>query len=195
MSDIRRVVDELDMMEEYMVRMGELCYKGDQEVYREHARIIADAREVIDQMRRDMDAVERVRDGRAIKIFHRGVVMINFNWWKHQLETEGKWRAWPDVEDIERAAAEEKDLTAAAATSPPEGETRGEAAGWISVEDRLPEPNNSVLLAVYDREHEFTYRIVAWLNTSGDWDSNDDEFNQGDDDVLYWMPLPEPPEG
>lgn len=66
--------------------------------------------------------------------------------------------------------------------------------GWISVKERLPEPNVSVLLAVYDRDHGYTYRTVAWLNTSGDWDSNDDGFNQGDEDVLYWMPLPEPPE-
>lgn len=68
-----------------------------------------------------------------------------------------------------------------------------EMPGWISVKERMPEPNDSVLLAVYDRDHRYTYRTVAWLNTSGDWDSNDDGFNQGDEDVLYWMPLPEPP--
>ena len=115
MSDIGRVIDELDMMEDFMTRMGEICYKGDREVYREHARIIADAREVIDQLRRDVDALERVRDGRAVKIFHRGVVMINFDWWKRLLE------------------AEEKNISAAVAASPLSGETRGEAA------DRLPE--------------------------------------------------------
>ena len=71
---------------------------------------------------------------------------------------------------------------------------REPARGWISVKERMPEPNVSVLLAVYDRDHGYTYRTVAWLNTSGDWDSNDDGFNQGDEDVLYWMPLPKPPE-
>ena len=69
-----------------------------------------------------------------------------------------------------------------------------EMPGWISVKERMPEPNVSVLLAVYDRDHGFTYRTIAWLNTSGDWDSNDDGFNQGDEDVLYWCVLPEPPE-
>ena len=91
--------------------------------------------------------------------------------------------AYEEVQDAIQEAAKEDFIALAKSDN-----------GWISVKDRLPKPNVSVLLAVYDREHEFTYRTVAWLNTSGDWDSNDDGFNQGDEDVLYWMPLPEPPE-
>ena len=211
MSDIRRVVDELDMMEEYMVRMGELCYKGDQEVYREHARIIADAREVLDQLRRDVDALERVRDGRAVKIFHRGVVMINFDWWRRLLEAEGKWRCVPEIEDLEKADAEA--LSVAAATSPPEGETRGEAAGWIRVEDRLPEGRGEIYaegledsakvlaacitqdgrrkcgLATYVRDHELP-EDSGWCGIINETEEIDDRHAK----VTHWMPLPELPE-
>lgn len=65
--------------------------------------------------------------------------------------------------------------------------------GWISVEDSLPDVNRSVIVVV--QGEDYTYRTVAWLQTSGDWDSNDDGFNQGDECVAYWMPLPEPPKG
>jgi hypothetical protein len=206
MSDIGRVVDELDMMEDFMTRMGEICYKGDREVYREHARIIADAREVIDQLRRDVDALERVRDGRAVKIFHRGVVMINFDWWRRLLEAEGKWRCVPEIEDLEKADAEA--LSVAAATSPPEGETRGEAAGWISIEDRLPDAAGyeCLVCAVNENTHQtHVFTAFTGYGEPGWWTSNVDYMSRAKSPsdnrlhsalrVTHWMPLPEPPEG
>lgn len=65
--------------------------------------------------------------------------------------------------------------------------------GWISVKDRLPEENHSVIIAVYDTFACYYFIVIAWLTESGDWDSNDETFNQGDEEVRYWMPLPEPP--
>lgn len=66
--------------------------------------------------------------------------------------------------------------------------------GWVSVKDRMPEPNKDVLLAVYCEETDSYYQVIAWQTTSGDWDSNDEVFCQYDDEVTHWMPLPEPPE-
>lgn len=63
---------------------------------------------------------------------------------------------------------------------------------WISVEDRLPEPNKEVKFSLYLAIHE-------------DWDSNcrilmfDNEnlvFTRDGDDtqkITHWMPLPTPP--
>lgn len=66
--------------------------------------------------------------------------------------------------------------------------------GWISVKDRLPESNEAVLIAVYDNGGKYEYQAIAVRYPCGDWDSTDEYFNQGDGEVKYWMPLPEPPE-
>lgn len=66
--------------------------------------------------------------------------------------------------------------------------------GWISVKDRLPKPNEAVIVCLYDKEIEFGYRTIAWLNTCGAvWDSNDEGINL-EYKVTHWMPLPTPPE-
>lgn len=70
---------------------------------------------------------------------------------------------------------------------------------WISVKDRLPEIGKSVLVIVSinakvnlplctDLALEMR---IGWLDDNGKWGL---QFNSADrDEILYWMPLPEPP--
>lgn len=66
--------------------------------------------------------------------------------------------------------------------------------GWVSVKDRMPESNVCALVAVFDKNNECECITIAVRYPCGEWDSNDDYFNQCDGEVRYWMPLPEPPE-
>jgi Protein of unknown function (DUF551) len=63
------------------------------------------------------------------------------------------------------------------------------APAWISVEDRLPELGESVL--IWDGQ----CRRVGFYLKTGEyyyyWESTDDEYPL---DITHWMPLPEPPE-
>lgn len=57
---------------------------------------------------------------------------------------------------------------------------------WISVEERLPETETSVLVCT-----ERGYIFLSWAsNEDVFWFYNEDE----DDRVTHWQPLPEPPE-
>jgi len=104
-------------------------------------------------------------------------------------------------------------LSVAAATSPPEGETRREAAGWISVDDRLPEGRGEIYaegledsakvlaacitqdgrrkcgLATYVRDHELP-EDSGWCGIINETEEIDDRHAK----VTHWMPLPELPE-
>jgi len=59
---------------------------------------------------------------------------------------------------------------------------------WISVSERLPEPNEPVLICT-----EVLGRHVASVDEEGEWFCD-----YGGEwlfpNVTYWMPLPEPPE-
>lgn len=63
-----------------------------------------------------------------------------------------------------------------------------ENPGWVSVEERLPEMHDEVLvyLSGYDEV------LIAWLYLDGRWRSCTDEklLNK----ITHWMPLPEPPQ-
>lgn len=72
------------------------------------------------------------------------------------------------------------------------------ATEWISVEERLPEPNEECLVServgdrvVIDLGELVQYcdgRIFGWMTTN-DW-------NEGEGcKITHWMPLPEPPKG
>ena len=64
-----------------------------------------------------------------------------------------------------------------------------ESSDWISVEERLPEPNTLVLV-VFKRHDEIRRRGFGTLQTHGVWYVS----NEGMPPVTHWMPVPEPPE-
>lgn len=55
---------------------------------------------------------------------------------------------------------------------------------WISVKDRLPDPNNFVLTI-----DKLGFFYMDCVNKNGKWDEQDSSFNP----VTHWMPLTEPP--
>lgn len=69
---------------------------------------------------------------------------------------------------------------------------------WISIEDRLPEADQNVLLYVdYSVYETITMFVGHLLERDGhhhwapyDWNGLGFNF----DDITHWMPLPEPPE-
>lgn len=61
--------------------------------------------------------------------------------------------------------------------------------GWISVKDRLPDKGHDVLAFLDDGEET---RIAACNYWDGVW--FDAVMNTIAKNVVYWMPLPEPPE-
>jgi hypothetical protein len=68
------------------------------------------------------------------------------------------------------------------------------AEQWISVSERLPEPNpttssNSVMVETYNKSiqrSEYAYRFQRYWYTSKCWGE--------DDGATHWRPLPAPPE-
>lgn len=62
---------------------------------------------------------------------------------------------------------------------------------WISVEDRLPEPSESIsyLVWVDGRPDYVGYWQLSYFNYE---DGDEPEWDYLD--VTHWMPLPEPPE-
>ena len=68
---------------------------------------------------------------------------------------------------------------------------------WISVEERLPEVNTGVLVAVrHMQTGQFSVRYDWRIKTTerGWWWKKTSESNISDLlDVTHWMPLPEPP--
>ena len=61
------------------------------------------------------------------------------------------------------------------------------AQRWIPVSERLPEPNQSVL--VFDRLGDMTIDFLVTFNREGVA-----YYTNSDDGAVCWMPLPEPPE-
>ena len=61
---------------------------------------------------------------------------------------------------------------------------------WISVEERLPDVHNHVLVNI-PGESPFPTVKEAFLEKNGLWYSNGFRYNP--EEVTHWMPLPEPP--
>lgn len=62
-----------------------------------------------------------------------------------------------------------------------DGNTAATLSGWISVEDRLPPPNENVLY--YEKGSEIDVMPSEWIR---------EQYYEGYYKI-YWMPLPEPP--
>jgi hypothetical protein len=63
---------------------------------------------------------------------------------------------------------------------------------WISVDDRLPEFNNKVL--IYDPLSYFDKVTFDYMHPEKVWDS-ECRRTKGRTYITHWMPLPPPPEG
>jgi hypothetical protein len=64
-------------------------------------------------------------------------------------------------------------------------------SGWISVEDRLPELHESVIIS---KPSDFPDKVyVGWLSENGRWFEEDGPGGIADVEVCHWMPLPDPP--
>ena len=62
---------------------------------------------------------------------------------------------------------------------------------WISVDDRLPEKGEEVL--VFDTRENWTG--FAWLRPDETWTALGFDFPFDLGEVTHWMPLPQPPKG
>jgi hypothetical protein len=58
---------------------------------------------------------------------------------------------------------------------------------WISVEDRLPEIADTVIVYIQNGVID-----IAWRTPGGNWDTYSGRFFK-DDKITHWMPLPKPP--
>ena len=67
---------------------------------------------------------------------------------------------------------------------------------WISVEDRLPDSGEWVLMYLnkflgVDQYRAGFYSMGTWLSAAN-W--TEDNYTLSADNITYWMPLPDPPE-
>ena len=65
---------------------------------------------------------------------------------------------------------------------------------WISVDDRLPEDGEEVIILCYGSEPKGGYYIDEYTNHIY-WSRGDSDGERCYDftDITHWMPLPEPP--
>ena len=66
-------------------------------------------------------------------------------------------------------------------------------SGWISVKDRLPRDQDTVIVAINDDSGDtpYKYAYFGWYMSEAKCWIVDDEIRRGE--VYAWMPLPEPP--
>lgn len=64
-------------------------------------------------------------------------------------------------------------------------EAQSAEAEWIPVSERLPDVDVEVLTTT-----DWPDVLIAWLNKDGAWET--EELILANDEILAWMPLPEP---
>lgn len=66
-------------------------------------------------------------------------------------------------------------------------------SGWISVKDRLPRDQDTVIVAINDDSGDtpYKYAYFGWYMSEAKCWIVDDEIRRGE--VYAWIPLPEPP--
>ena len=67
-------------------------------------------------------------------------------------------------------------------------------SGWVSVKDRLPRDQDTVIVAINDDSGDTPYKYthIGWYMSEAKCWIVEDEIRRGE--VYAWMPLPEPPE-
>jgi hypothetical protein len=63
--------------------------------------------------------------------------------------------------------------------------------GWISVEDRLPDNADRVLVSYRNFELKFNITYIDSYNGYGKWEEFDRQYNKKAWKVTHWQPLPE----
>lgn len=72
-----------------------------------------------------------------------------------------------------------------------DGNTIGVRPKWIKCSDRLPKHQQDIIFFVKDRERSFAGVFVA--SNKNPFHESLDGWNFIDEEIIYWMPLPELP--
>ena len=192
MTEREKALEGLDLMIGFCDTMTKVCHDGDKITYEEHLKLLKIAKKALEQVDYDADIVWKCRLGQIKKYVGRGVVILNYDWWIEQLGRKKDFQPVPDWEEVVELA---------------------EPAGWISVEDRLPEGRGeiyaegledsaTVLVACTTPDGRREYGLATYIRDhelAGDdgWNGIIDEIEEigPKTKVTHWMPLPELPEG
>jgi len=66
---------------------------------------------------------------------------------------------------------------------------------WINIKDKMPKKDENVIVCGYQESGDtelLTFYNTAWYNGFG-WEDEKGNFGDGEE-ILFWMPLPLPPE-
>ena len=174
-----RLANEFKLCNEYdsIPSMNDIA-KAESELRRQHARI---AELEADHFEDKLDMVARWymvdKDGMATLCTDREDA---------EQEAKDADMSWPHT--APHRAVQLVEVGASAAELHP-SPTEGMAGGWISVDERLPASNVTVLLTI-DGKHITTGKYIRSLSCFS-WNMHDDETD--DSRVTHWMPLPTPP--
>lgn len=72
-------------------------------------------------------------------------------------------------------------------------EWQSKQSPWISVNERLPEPNKEVLL--YDKNSTLRHYVIGWLRRDKGYNKGMWALSNGwieDKDITHWMPIDKP---
>lgn len=125
---------------------------------------------------------------RKIKAF-RKIVLPFISKLLLDIDYEGQGKC--DAEEFAKDFNEILDLATKALEQEPK------TGDWISVNERLPENTQPVLMTIrrmsklYNHEPFITVGYISWNQTTW-WSAHDGDCVRNEIEVLAWMPLPEP---